>query len=306
MDIKNTFLRSQGIKDKFDNDLFTDLQKDISNWTTTGSVSANISYNSNTKIDTLTFTSTTTPAATAQQFVDGFARLGITCSLATAQDIINKIAINNTWEGYYSTPYTLGFMIGYNNVYSDKIRINIMPYYIGLLTQYNVYFDTHPNIPKYTRLQYSKNNGSAISFQHFYEFDTTTNTIGSWYKSITGGNATEVYNNMKALYLPIYTVVDKDYTLNFAVEANKKYVLQLNQLTSTGYDKDSSIHDITLTNDTDTYTIDFNNTISQEYSKSNIIFTPTVAACTLKLNLRGMKGSGVDLKLKDISLYELQ
>ena len=90
---------------------------------------------------------------------------------------------------------------------------------------------------------------------------------------------------------------------NFKILHN--YLLSLFTRSTTGFTKDASKHDITLTNGNNTYTLEVNPTASQEYQQQNILFTPTSANCSLKLDLSGMQGSGIELDVKDIGVYEI-
>ena len=83
------------------------------------------------------------------------------------------------------------------------------------------------------------------------------------------------------------------------------YLLTLSTRSTTGFTKDASKHDITFTNGNNTYTLEVNPTASQEYQQQNILFTPTSASCSLKLDLSGMQGSGIEIDVKDIGVYEI-
>ena len=87
--------------------------------------------------------------------------------------------------------------------------------------------------------------------------------------------------------------------------SSKNYLLTLSTRSTTGFTKDTSKHDITLTNGNNTYTLEVNPTASQEYQQQNILFTPTSASCSLKLDLSGMQGSGIEIDVKDIGVYEI-
>lgn len=94
-------------------------------------------------------------------------------------------------------------------------------------------------------------------------------------------------------------VSDKDYI------PDGNYLLSLLTRSTTGFTKDASKHGITLTNGNNTYTLEINPTASQEYQQQSILFTPTSASCSLKLDLSGMQGSGIELDIKDIGVYEI-
>jgi len=106
---------------------------------------------------------------------------------------------------------------------------------------------------------------------------------------LTIGFISTTYYNQNTTSLPL--TFNTGYTHN-------NYIFSINTDVAIG-------PNVTLTNGSNEYTLEFNNQASNDYRANNIIFTPTVKTSTLKLDLSAMLGNQVDLHIKDISIYEI-
>lgn len=102
--------------------------------------------------------------------------------------------------------------------------------------------------------------------------------------------------------LDYFTGVTKTYGLTVPTTANSSYSLSLKAKSPTGFD--ASTNHISITNGSSTENITLSNTASNDFSNYSATFTAEGSDITITLDLSTITGSGtIELDIKDVSMY---
>lgn len=259
-------------------DLISAENKNMTNWTTSGSGSVTLAFTNN--VNEMEFRGSFSDISQLSQAIEDATGIAISTSYITSGSLWQAFGSNTIYGAYY----------GYSNyMYVFAIDANSG----GMRLVHN------GNIVKVSPI-----NSGTYNFRYYnYNRDSThvNGTVGGmattapWELSNIGG-----VDDTK--FVVIFPYTDKTYSLTVPTTANSSYSLSLKAKSPTGFD--ASTNHISITNGSSTENITLSNTASNDFSSYSATFTAEGSDITITLDLSTITGSGtIELDIKDVSMY---
>lgn len=260
-------------------DLIIPANKNMTNWTASGSGNVTLAFTSN--VNEMEFRGSFSDISQLSQAIEDATGITISASYITSGNLWQAFGSNTIYGAYY----------GYSN-YMYVFAIDA--------SSGGMRLDHNGNIVKVTPI-----NSGTYNFRYYnYNRDSThvTGTVGGtattapWELSNIGG-----VDDTK--FVVIFPYTDKTYSLTVPTTANSSYSISLKAKSPTGFD--ASTNHISITNGSSTENITLSNTASNDFSNYSATFTVEGSDITITLDLSTITGSGtIELDIKDVSMYK--